>query len=192
MVSCVARDPRKVQLGIACQAALFAHAPESKCPRPPASEPEFLGTNLRMDAFRFSPELFDLCGDVTAMLDRAGYQWLSHYSSVGCLHDLYGVEVCGIHEEEDAIVIRELLIEMFPDWIHGCVYHKDYGIEPGWEGGEDSQRQTSSGRELGGSMIQSAANWFGWRFTAGVLLLSSRRPPAGESKAAKARACLRP
>jgi len=92
-----------------------------------------LDVNAHMDAFRFSPELFEIRSDVMAALDRAGYQWLSHYSSVDCLHDLYGVEVCGIHEKDDAIAIRELLIEMFPDWISGCLCHKDHGREPGWK-----------------------------------------------------------
>lgn len=85
-----------------------------------------------MDPFRFSPQLFELRTDVMAALDDAGYQWLSHYSSVDCLHDLYGIEVCGIHEEEDAVAIRKLLLEMFPNWISGCLSYKDYGREPGW------------------------------------------------------------
>ena len=99
-----------------------------------------------MDAFRFSPELFQLRCDVMAAFDRKGYQWLSHYSSIDCLHDLYGIEVCGIHEKKDAIAIRKLLTEMFPGWISGCLYYKDYGREPGWNAKihRDKPRQRES------------------------------------------------
>jgi hypothetical protein len=85
-----------------------------------------------MDAFRFCPELFELRGDVTAQLEREGYLWLRHYSSIDCLHDVYGVEVCGIHEKQDAIAIRKVLIVMFPKWISGPVWYKDHGREIGW------------------------------------------------------------
>lgn len=85
-----------------------------------------------MDAFRFCPELFELRGDVMAKLAREGYLWRSHYSSIDGMHDLYGIEVCGIHEREDAIAIRELLIVMFPRWISGPVRYQDYGREIGW------------------------------------------------------------
>jgi len=86
-----------------------------------------------MDAFRPSPELFELRSDVIATLDREGFQWLSHYSSVDCLHDVYGIEVCGIRAEEDAVAIRKVLMTMFPGWAAGQIYYKDYGREPGWK-----------------------------------------------------------
>ena len=50
---------------------------------------------------------------------EAGFDWLSHYSSVDPLHDVYGIEVCGIHEQEDAIQILGLLAGMFPSWKPG-------------------------------------------------------------------------
>ena len=86
-----------------------------------------------MDAFRFSPELFELRTAVMETLEKADFQWLSHYSSVDCLHDLYGIEVCGIHEKDDAHAIREILKEMFPDWIVGCLCYRGSGREPGWK-----------------------------------------------------------
>lgn len=86
-----------------------------------------------MDAFRFAPELFEVRTDVIAMLADAGFDWLSHYSSVDPLHDLYGIEVCGIHELDDAKEIRNRLMTMFPDWTPGCLCYKDYGREPGWK-----------------------------------------------------------
>jgi len=72
-----------------------------------------------MDAFRFSPELFEFRNDVMAALSDAGFDWLSHYSAVDPLHDVYGIEVCGIHDREDAVAILQLLIKMYPDWRPG-------------------------------------------------------------------------
>lgn len=86
-----------------------------------------------MDAFRFCPELFELRTNVMEALDDAGFQWLSHYSSVDPIHDLYGIEVCGILDEENAIEIQELLHSMFPTWNVGCLCYKDYGREPGFK-----------------------------------------------------------
>ena len=86
-----------------------------------------------MDAFRFSPELFQLRAEVMEKLEQSGFQWMTHYSSVDCMHDLYGIEVCGIHEKENAVTIRGILAEMFPHWIIGRLCFKDYGREPGWK-----------------------------------------------------------
>jgi hypothetical protein len=71
------------------------------------------------DPFRFSPELFEFRNEVLASLSEAGYEWLSHFSSVDPLHDLYGIEVCGIHEQSDAREILVLLMQMFPTWHPG-------------------------------------------------------------------------
>ena len=72
-----------------------------------------------MDAFRFAPELFEYRNDVITALAEVGFDWLTHYSSVDPLHDVYGIEVCGIHEKEDAIQILRLLVAMFPSWKPG-------------------------------------------------------------------------
>ena len=49
-----------------------------------------------MDAFRFAPELLEMRNEVMETLGQCGFHWLSHYSAVDCVHDLYGIEVCGI------------------------------------------------------------------------------------------------
>jgi len=72
-----------------------------------------------MDAFRFAPELFEVRTDVMERLTEEGFDWLSHYSSVDPMHDVYGIEVCGIHEREDAIAILKMLMRMFPSWTPG-------------------------------------------------------------------------
>lgn len=69
-----------------------------------------------MDAFRFAPELFEVRTTVMERLSDEGFDWLNHYSSVDPIHDEYGIEVCGIHQEEDANAILHLLMRMFPKW----------------------------------------------------------------------------
>jgi|GEM_PF-3480499 hypothetical protein len=71
------------------------------------------------DPLRFAPELFELRQDVLSALDDAGFLWLSEFSSVDPLHDVYGIEVCGIRNRADAIEIQKLLVRMFPRWRSG-------------------------------------------------------------------------
>jgi len=54
------------------------------------------------DVFRFAPELFEVRTDVIAELSDRGFDWLSHYSAVDPMHDVYGIEVCGIRDQDDA------------------------------------------------------------------------------------------
>lgn len=72
-----------------------------------------------MDAFRFSPELFEVRTNVMERLSEEGFDWLSHYSSVDPSHDDYGIEVCGVHHREDAAAILKMLMHMFPTWHPG-------------------------------------------------------------------------
>ena len=55
------------------------------------------------DVFRFAPELFEVRTDVIAELSDRGFDWVSHYSAVDPMHDVYGIEVCGIRDQDDAI-----------------------------------------------------------------------------------------
>ena len=72
-----------------------------------------------MDPFRFCPELFEIRTNVMQRLTDEGFDWLSHYSSVDPMHDVFGIEVCGIHERDDAMSILNLLMTMFPSWTPG-------------------------------------------------------------------------
>ena len=92
---------------------------------PPGSMPD---TGLR-----FAPELFECRSEAQALLAEADILWLSHYSSVDPLHDLYGLEVCGIRDEQIAERIHELLRERFPAWGPSRCYYKDWGTrDVGW------------------------------------------------------------
>jgi hypothetical protein len=86
----------------------------------------------RANAFRFAPELFELRNEVLAALEDKGFHWFSHFSSVDLLHDVYGVEVRGIKEREDATGIQRLLGRMFAAWRLGGLYFYDFGRDPGW------------------------------------------------------------
>ena len=86
-----------------------------------------------MDAFQFHAELFEVRSRVLEELGDAGYEWLSHFGSIDLLHDVYGVEVCGIHDDDDAEQILALLGRLFPAWHHRYVYYKDCGAEIGWK-----------------------------------------------------------
>jgi hypothetical protein len=71
------------------------------------------------DSFRFAPELYEARQDAMQRLADAGYEWLSHYSTVDPLHDVYGLEVFGVRERDDATQILNLLSKMFPTWNPG-------------------------------------------------------------------------
>lgn len=86
-----------------------------------------------MDCFRFAPELFEIRNDVMAELSERGFAWLSHYSAVDPLHDVYGIEVCGIANQDDASQILRILNGMFPDWKPGRLEYAGYGREAGWK-----------------------------------------------------------
>jgi hypothetical protein len=85
-----------------------------------------------MDASRFSSELAGHRNNVIAELHDQGFEWLTHYSSVDLLQDTYGIEVCGIREEDDALDILEVLRRMFPSWTTGHVYCRDFGCDQGF------------------------------------------------------------
>jgi hypothetical protein len=63
--------------------------------------------------------LFEYRTEVLEKLSESGFVWLTHFSSVDPLHDVYGIEVCGIPEQEDAIAIRDVLMDLFPSWNPG-------------------------------------------------------------------------
>lgn len=86
-----------------------------------------------MDAFRFAPELFEVRSEVMAALSEQGIDWLSHYSSVDPVHDDFGIEVCGIPDEEGAAQILAIVRAMYPHWRRRSLEFKDSGRESGWK-----------------------------------------------------------
>lgn len=84
-------------------------------------------------SFSFYPELFDQRADATDVLDEAGIEWLTSYTTIDLLHEEYGLEVCGIQQESDLETIAETLREAFPHWHHSRVCFKKGERDPGWK-----------------------------------------------------------
>jgi hypothetical protein len=87
-----------------------------------------------MEPFEFHPELFELRNAVLETLAENGFVWLSDFSAIDLCHDTYGLEVCGIRNEEDARSIAALLARLFPTWHYARRYYKGHPtLEPGWK-----------------------------------------------------------
>lgn len=86
-----------------------------------------------MNELRFSPELFEHRSDALEVLAEHGFEWLSDFATIDVLHDLYGLEVCGIPDEETARRILDLLRRRFLDWTQRSLVLKDWGSrDRGW------------------------------------------------------------
>ncbi len=86
-----------------------------------------------MNKFAFHPELFEHRTRVLEALAKDGYTWLQHFGSVDLMHDLYGLEVCGILKQPDSVAILKLLQELFPDWPHSDLHYHDRARDRGWK-----------------------------------------------------------
>jgi hypothetical protein len=87
-----------------------------------------------MKPFEFHAELFEFRNAVLEALAENGFAWLSHFGSIDLLHDLYGLEVCAIHEEADAREIERILRDLFPEWRYQRTYYEDHNVrELGWK-----------------------------------------------------------
>src|SRR5579872_6389933 len=82
--------------------------------------------------FEFYPELFEHRNRASELLEAAGYTWFSDYSSIDLLHEEYGLEICGVQNEQDVKLIAEALKQGFPHWHHHKICLHDYGRDPGW------------------------------------------------------------
>jgi hypothetical protein len=87
-----------------------------------------------MESFAFHADLFELRNVVLEMLADHGFAWLSDFGSIDLLHDVYGLEVCGIRDEADAHTIQTLLRQKFSTWPYSRMHYKDASTrEPGWK-----------------------------------------------------------
>src|SRR5262249_22036602 len=68
------------------------------------------------DPAAYHPELLNLSQGLVSELSEAGYELLCDYSSVEAMHDVHGLEVCGVRSSEDALDIVRLLLRCFPGW----------------------------------------------------------------------------
>ena len=87
-----------------------------------------------MAQFHFHAELFDLRAVVMEALSENGFVWLSDFGSVDLAHDIYGLEVTGIHDEGRADDIHALLLELLPNWHFRRQFYEDQNLgEIGWK-----------------------------------------------------------
>ena len=87
----------------------------------------------RVSLFAFHPELFEHRTLALKALAAHDLHWFEHFGSVDLLHDLFGLEVCGIIEESDAHLALCVLQETFPDWPHSDVHYRRSGRDRGWK-----------------------------------------------------------
>jgi len=86
-----------------------------------------------MSRFAFYPELFEHRTQALEALAENGYNWFEHFGSVDLLHDLFGLEVCGIAKESYSKEILAILKKLFPDWTFSDIHYHDRGRDRGWK-----------------------------------------------------------
>ncbi len=86
-----------------------------------------------MSSFAFHPELLEHRSKALDVLADHEFQWLDNFSCVDLVHDLFGLEVCGIRERDDAVAILRLLERQFPEWPYTNVYYYPYERDRGWK-----------------------------------------------------------
>jgi hypothetical protein len=86
-----------------------------------------------MSEFAFHPELFEHRTLALEALAQRDYIWLEDFTSIDLLHDVFGLEVCGIPEKRNAAIILSILREAFPDWSHSDIYYHQYERDRGWK-----------------------------------------------------------
>ena len=86
-----------------------------------------------MTEFNFHPELFEQRAMAIKALSEHGFNWLEHFSSVDLLHDLFGLEVCGIAQKPLAASILRVLERVFPEWIYSDLCYHDDERDRGWK-----------------------------------------------------------
>jgi hypothetical protein len=69
---------------------------------------------------------------MTALAER-GYQWPANFTAIDLLHEAFGLEICGIPREEEAVEIQFLLHKLLPMWKHSHLSCKSGDRDPGWK-----------------------------------------------------------
>jgi murein DD-endopeptidase MepM/ murein hydrolase activator NlpD len=84
------------------------------------------------DAFVFCPELLNLCTELVPELSAVGFETTADYSSIEAMHDVHGIEVCGIRHPETALRITRYLLRRFPGWNADWLHPPDGSSSEGW------------------------------------------------------------
>jgi murein DD-endopeptidase MepM/ murein hydrolase activator NlpD len=88
--------------------------------------------NSERNAFAFSTELLELAAEVEDELALAGYDKGSGYVSINALHDIHGLEVCGIASADETLEITRFLLRRFRGWNAGWINAPVGSSSQGW------------------------------------------------------------
>jgi murein DD-endopeptidase MepM/ murein hydrolase activator NlpD len=84
------------------------------------------------DAFAFFPELLNLSTELVSDHSTAGFEQSPDYCSIDAMHDVYGLEVCGIHDPQIALNVIRFLLLRFPGWNAGWLHPPDDASTQEW------------------------------------------------------------
>ena len=77
------------------------------------------------DPYAFSGELLGCVSELAEQLELAGFDEMSDYTSIEVMHDVHGLEVCGIPSASLALEIARLLLRHFHSWNAGWIQHPE-------------------------------------------------------------------
>lgn len=83
------------------------------------------------DPNAFYPELFEIRQDVILFLNEEGIQQ-GDYECIDVMHDVHGLEVCGVFDRKLAMRLTRLLIGRFPGWLPGWLHSPTASSQQGW------------------------------------------------------------
>jgi murein DD-endopeptidase MepM/ murein hydrolase activator NlpD len=84
------------------------------------------------NTFAFFLGLLQLSTLLVAELSTAGYERAIDYYSIDAMHDVHGLEVCGIHDPHTALNIIRFLLRRFPGWNAGWLHAPDSASTQEW------------------------------------------------------------
>jgi hypothetical protein len=108
--------------------------PKSGGKRTPAPARSFNDPSViqNHDPFAYSSELLALAQGLKGDLASAGYDEGIDFSSVDAMHDVHGLEVCGIRNSDAALEVNRLLLRLFPSWNAGWLHAPGHSSAQDW------------------------------------------------------------
>jgi len=83
--------------------------------------------------FKFHSELFAEKAKVEEALAALDFSsFAKDFDCVDCIHDLYGVEICGIKERKTVISILQAVRRLYPKWHGSCQHYDGDEDDRGW------------------------------------------------------------
>ena len=87
-----------------------------------------------MRAFKYYPQLFEFRALALDALSGAGYEWLTDFTSIDLRHEVFGFEVSGIQQEEDALKVCAVLRRTLIVWPYSYLVCRECeDLDRGWQ-----------------------------------------------------------